>query len=113
MRSYPIAATGGDGIRREVISAGVEVLQVCAERDGGFRLDVTDFDWGSDYYRKHGVTMPADGADQLRSFDAILFGAVGAPDIPDHVTDVPCGSLGEYARQQAPIARGADEGAAA
>jgi tartrate dehydrogenase/decarboxylase/D-malate dehydrogenase len=86
MRSYRIAAMGGDGIGPEVISAGVEVLKVCAERDGGFALEFTDFDWGSDYYRKHGVMMPADGADQLRAFDAILFGAVGAPDIPDHVT---------------------------
>ncbi len=86
MRSYRIAAMGGDGIGPEVISAGVEVLKACAERDGGFALDFTDFDWGSDYYRKHGVMMPADGADRLRAFDAILFGAVGAPDIPDHVT---------------------------
>ena len=86
MRTYRIAAMGGDGIGPEVIDAGVEVLRVCAERDSGFALDFTDFDWGSDYYRKHGVMMPADGADQLRKFDAILFGAVGAPDIPDHVT---------------------------
>jgi tartrate dehydrogenase/decarboxylase/D-malate dehydrogenase len=86
MRTYRIAAMGGDGIGPEVIDAGVEVLKICAERDAGFALDVTDFDWGSDYYRKHGVMMPADGADQLRKFDAILFGAVGAPDIPDHVT---------------------------
>ncbi|MBE9603939.1 tartrate dehydrogenase [Acetobacteraceae bacterium H6797] len=86
MRRYRIAAMGGDGIGPEVISAGLEALKVCAERDGGFALDVTDFDWGSDYYRKHGVMMPADGADQLRGYDAILFGAVGAPDIPDHVT---------------------------
>ena len=49
-------------------------------------LDFQDFDWGSDYYKKHGVMMPADGADQLRKFDAILFGSVGAPDIPDHIT---------------------------
>jgi len=86
MRTYRIAAMGGDGIGPEVIDAGVEVLKVCAERDAGFALDFTEFDWGSDYYRKHGVMMPADGADQLRKFDAILFGAVGAPDIPDHVT---------------------------
>ena len=52
----------------------------------GFKLDFQDFDWGSDYYKKHGVMMPADGAEQLRKFDAILFGAVGAPDIPDHIT---------------------------
>ena len=86
MRSYRIAAMGGDGIGPEVVAAGVEVLKACAERDGGFTLDIQDFDWGSDYYRRHGVMMPPDGADRLRGFDAILFGAVGAPDIPDHVT---------------------------
>ncbi|RAI58662.1 tartrate dehydrogenase [Roseicella frigidaeris] len=86
MRSYKIAAMGGDGIGPEVVEAGVQVLKTCAERDGGFTLDVQDFDWGSDYYRTHGVMMPADGAEQLRQFDAILFGAVGAPDIPDHIT---------------------------
>src|SRR5215469_11352498 len=86
MRMYKIAAMGGDGIGPEVVEAGVQVLKVCAERDGGFTLDVQDFKWGSDYHRKHGVMMPADGADQLRKFDAILFGAVGAPDIPDHIT---------------------------
>src|ERR1700742_3900020 len=86
MRTYKIAAMGGDGIGPEVVDAGVQVLGVCAERDGRFTLDFQDFDWGSDYYRKHGVMMPADGADQLRKFDAILFGSVGAPDIPDHIT---------------------------
>jgi len=86
MRRHRIAAMGGDGIGPEVVAAGVEALMACAERDGGFTLEVHDFDWGSDYYRRHGVMMPADGADQLRAFDAILFGAVGAPDIPDHIT---------------------------
>ena len=86
MRIHRIAAMGGDGIGPEVVAAGVEALMACAERDGGFTLEVHDFDWGSDYYRRHGVMMPADGADQLRAFDAILFGAVGAPDIPDHIT---------------------------
>src|SRR6185295_9334368 len=86
MRSYKIAAMGGDGIGPEVVAAAIETLKVCADRDGGFRLDFQDFDWGSDYYKKHGVMMPEDGADQLRDFDAILFGAVGAPDIPDHIT---------------------------
>lgn len=86
MRKHRIAAIGGDGIGPEVIAAGLQALEVCAERDGGFELEVESFDWGSDYYRKHGVMMPADGADQLRAFDAIFFGAVGAPDIPDHLT---------------------------
>jgi tartrate dehydrogenase/decarboxylase/D-malate dehydrogenase len=55
-------------------------------RDGGFRLEVTPFPWGSDYYRREGVLMPADGVATLRQFDAIFFGAVGDPGIPDHVT---------------------------
>src|SRR5215472_5741138 len=103
MRTYKIAAMGGDGIGPEVVEAGVQVLKVCAERDGGFTLCFHDFDWGSDYYRKHGVMMPADGAEQLRKFDAILFGAVGAPDIPDDITLwglrlAICQSLDQYAK---------------
>ena len=86
MKSYRIAAIGGDGIGPEVIAAGLEALEVCARRDGGFRFDVKEFDWGSDHYERHGVMMPENGVDELRAFDAIYFGAVGAPDVPDHVT---------------------------
>jgi tartrate dehydrogenase/decarboxylase / D-malate dehydrogenase len=86
MRTHRIAAIGGDGIGPEVIEVGLEALVVCAERDGGFALDVTHFDWGCDYYARHGVMMPGDGLERLRAFDAIYFGAVGAPQVPDHVT---------------------------
>ena len=86
MRSYKIAAIPGDGIGMEVIPAGLAVLDACARADGGFRLDVKNFDWGSDYYHRHGVMMPPDGLATLRGFDAIYFGAVGAPTVPDHVT---------------------------
>ena len=86
MKTYTIAAIPADGIGPEVISAGLTVLDALAARDGGFRLDVTQFDWGSDHYRAHGRMMPEDGPDRLKAFDAIYFGAVGAPDVPDHVT---------------------------
>jgi tartrate dehydrogenase/decarboxylase/D-malate dehydrogenase len=86
MREHKIAAIPGDGIGPEVIAAGLEVLDVLAEQDGGFRLNVTDFDWGSNYYKKHGVMMPPGKHEQLRGYDAIYFGAVGAPDVPDHIT---------------------------
>jgi len=86
MRTHKIAAIPGDGIGTEVIAAGLEALAICARRDGGFRLEVENFDWGSDYYKAHGVMMPADGLATLKKFDAIYFGAVGAPDVPDHVT---------------------------
>jgi tartrate dehydrogenase/decarboxylase / D-malate dehydrogenase len=86
MKTYKIAAIPGDGIGREVIAAGIEVLQALAARADGFAFTFDHFDWGSDYYKRHGVMMPADGRDQIRNHDAIYFGAVGAPDVPDHVT---------------------------
>ncbi|HEX6958340.1 MAG TPA: tartrate dehydrogenase [Ferrovibrio sp.] len=86
MREYSIATIPADGIGPEVIAAGVSVLQSLQKRMGDVAFHFRNFDWGSDYYKKHGVMMPADGLDQLRSFDAIYFGAVGAPDVPDHIT---------------------------
>ena len=86
MRTYFIAAIPADGIGPEVISAGITVLESLAKRVGTFALEFKTFDWGSDYYKKHGSMMPADGLAQLKKFDAIYFGAVGAPDVPDHIT---------------------------
>jgi tartrate dehydrogenase/decarboxylase / D-malate dehydrogenase len=86
MRRHKIAAIPGDGVGPEVISAGIEVLKACARRDRRFELEVQSFDWGSDYYRHHGVMMPEGGEQILKQFDAIYFGAVGAPGIADHVS---------------------------
>jgi tartrate dehydrogenase/decarboxylase / D-malate dehydrogenase len=86
MKSYRIAAIPGDGIGQEVIGAGVEVLRALAQREGRFELAFETFDWGSGYYRRHGVMMPAEGLAALKAFDAIYFGAVGAPGVPDHVS---------------------------
>lgn len=86
MRNYKIAAIPADGIGPEVISAGVEVLHALTRRVPQLKFDVETFDWGSDYYKKHGVMMPEEGLNTLKKFDAIYFGAVGAPDVPDHIT---------------------------
>src|ERR1700756_538056 len=86
MRTLSIAAIPADGIGPEVISSGIRVLEALAKRAGDLSFNVKTFDWGSDYYKKHGVMMPADGLEQLKKFDAIYFGAVGAPDVPDHIT---------------------------
>jgi tartrate dehydrogenase/decarboxylase/D-malate dehydrogenase len=86
MRSYRIAAIPGDGIGTEVIAAGVEVLEACATRDGGFSIAFDHFDWGTERFKKTGAFMPADGLERIRGHDAILFGSAGAPDVPDHIT---------------------------
>ena len=86
MRNYSIAAIPADGIGPEVISAGVAVLHALTRRDPQLTFTVQTFDWGSDYYKQHGVMMPEDGLQTLKTFDAIYFGAVGAPDVPDHIT---------------------------
>jgi tartrate dehydrogenase/decarboxylase/D-malate dehydrogenase len=86
MREYTIAAIPADGIGPEVIAAGLGVLQALTKKVGGFQLKVETFPWGSQYYKKHGVMMPQNGLELLRPFSAIYFGAVGAPDVPDHIT---------------------------
>ena len=86
MRTYRIAAIPGDGIGTEVIAAGIEVLAAAAKRDAGFALAFDHFDWSTDRYKRTGAFLPADGLDQIRTHDAILFGSAGAPDVPDHIT---------------------------
>jgi tartrate dehydrogenase/decarboxylase/D-malate dehydrogenase len=78
---YQIATVPGDGIGKEVIPAGKQVLEALGQ---GFMFE--NFDWGGDYFRQHGVMMPENGLEALRGKDAILFGSAGDPDIPDHIT---------------------------
>jgi len=86
MKTYRIATIPGDGIGKEVVPAGKQVLEALARGSDRFAFEFEDFDWGADYYRRHGAMMPADGLDALRGKDAILFGSAGDPDVPDHVT---------------------------
>ena len=86
MREYHIAVIPGDGIGEEVTPAGVEVLKAVADSVGGFRLRNDEFPWGCNHYLSSGLMMPEDGLKILESFDAIYFGAVGFPSVPDHVS---------------------------
>lgn len=86
MKTYRIACIPGDGIGKEVVPAGQEVLEALAASGAGFRFEFTSFGWGGDWYRAHGKMMPDDGLDALRGQDAILFGSAGDPHIPDHIT---------------------------
>src|SRR5271166_4758813 len=86
MRRYRIAVIPGDGIGKEVIPAGLEVLKAVAEREVGIEFAFDRFEWGSDHYRATGLMMPPDGLSQIKDHDAIYFGAVGSPDVPDHIS---------------------------
>jgi len=86
MKTYRIATIPGDGIGKEVVPAGRQVLQALAAASHSFRFEFEDFGWGGDWFRAHGVMMPDDGLDALRGKDAILFGSAGDPHIPDHIT---------------------------
>ena len=86
MKTYDIAAIGGDGIGPEVIEAGIEVLQALAKADGGLGFRFERFDWSSQRYLDQGHYIPPGGLERLRKFDAIFFGAVGSREVPDHVS---------------------------
>jgi tartrate dehydrogenase/decarboxylase/D-malate dehydrogenase len=83
LKTYRIASIPGDGIGNEVIPEGIEVLNRVAD---GFAFQFEQFDWSSKRYRETGAYIPEGGLDELKSFDAIFFGAVGAPEVPDHVS---------------------------
>ncbi|KAJ4165623.1 hypothetical protein LMH87_007247 [Akanthomyces muscarius] len=85
-KTYSIAAIPADGIGAEVVDAGISVLRVLSRTLGTFGIEFENYDWSSERYKKTGQYMPDDALDQLRKHDAILFGAVGAPDVPDHIS---------------------------
>jgi len=84
---YKIASIPADGVGKEVVAAGINVLDaVAAQSNGAFAFDWTEFPWGSEYYAEHGRMMAEDGLETLKPFDAIYFGAVGWKNVPDHIS---------------------------
>ena len=84
-QSYTIATIPGDGIGREVVPEGMRVLEAAGRRfDLAFRFE--EVDWSCDHLKRHGAMMPEDGLESIRGHDAIFLGAVGWPDVPDHVS---------------------------
>src|SRR6186713_927791 len=85
MKTHRIAVLAGDGIGKEVIPAGIEVLKAAAA-GGGFDLEFKHFPWGCDFYLAHGRMMDPDAMERLLAFDAIYLGAIGDPKVPDYVS---------------------------
>lgn len=85
-KTYNIACIPGDGIGVDITEAAVEVLNQLATTVGSFSFNFTTFDWSSKAYLERGWYMPEDGMQQLAKHDAIYFGAVGWPSVPDHIS---------------------------
>ena len=85
MKTFTVAVIAGDGVGTEVIPQAKRVLEKIAQKhDVSFSFQ--DFDWGANHYFRWGRMMPAGAIDLLQPCDAILLGAVGHPEIPDHTT---------------------------
>jgi isocitrate/isopropylmalate dehydrogenase len=78
-KTYRIASLPGDGIGVEVIEQAVQVLEKIEQLIGTFTLQIQHFDWSSSAYKRLGEYIPDGGLESLKTFDAILFGAVGSP----------------------------------
>jgi tartrate dehydrogenase/decarboxylase / D-malate dehydrogenase len=61
MNTYRIATIPGDGIGKEVIPAGRQLLEALALSELSFAFEFENYDWGGDYFRQHGMMMPVDG----------------------------------------------------
>jgi 3-isopropylmalate dehydrogenase len=80
MKTYKIAVMPGDGTGPEVIAEAVKVLKTTADKFK-FKVDLTNFDFGGERYKRTGETLPDSAVEELRKFDAILLGAIGHPDV--------------------------------
>lgn len=85
-----IALYPGDGIGIEVTNATVMLLKALQEKGGEAHLEFDTYEWGADFYDKHGKVAPDDFLEILRPYDAVFLGSVGFPSrLPDHVSLVP------------------------
>src|SRR3984885_475120 len=84
-KTHRIAVVPGDGIGKETVPEALKVLDA-ASRRYGFGLEFAHYDWSCETYKTTGAMMPPDGLERLGQSDSILLGAVGWPDVPDHVS---------------------------
>jgi 3-isopropylmalate dehydrogenase len=88
-----IALIPGDGIGKEVTAEAVKVIEAVADRFGR-TFEIEPLPWSADYFLQSGITIPPNGYDLLREFDAIFIGALGDPRVPDnrHARDILLGT---------------------
>ena len=83
---HKIAVIGGDGTGPEVTAEAVKVLKAAAAKFD-FKVELTEFDFGGERYKRTGELLPDSAVEELRNFDAILLGAIGHPDVPPGILE--------------------------
>ncbi|WP_291993305.1 isocitrate/isopropylmalate family dehydrogenase [Candidatus Accumulibacter sp. ACC003] len=78
---FQIAVVPGDGIGPEVMAACLQVLEVLQERFGGASVEFLHIAAGAGHYQKTGIAFSDESMRACQRADAILFGAVGLPDV--------------------------------
>src|SRR5512141_2219638 len=79
-KTYKIATIPGDGTGPEVVREAQKVLNAAASK-GGFKLEYTEYDFGSARYLKTGETLPDSAIGEFKKFDSLFLGAIGHPDV--------------------------------
>ena len=90
MANKRIAIIPGDGIGKEVVAIGVQLLEALRETRG-YPIELVTFDLGADRFLRDGATFPAEDQKTIReTCDAVLLGAIGDPRVPslDYARDI-------------------------
>lgn len=81
-----IGVVGGDGTGPEVVAEAEKVLDSAAGCFG-LTLEYERFDIGGERYLRTGDVLPDDSLEALAKVDAILFGAIGHPEVPPGILE--------------------------
>ena len=86
MREHDLGVIPGDGIGPEVVAATLDVLDA-AESEFGFTTRRRQYATSAARYRETGELWSEELERDLRSHDALLFGALGDPSVPPGVLE--------------------------
>ena len=81
-----IAITQGDGVGKEVIPEGIKILKII-ESYSEIEFELKEAPAGGEVWKQTGTSMPEKSWNIIKESDAILFGAIGIPGLPQGVAE--------------------------
>ncbi len=79
-RTLNLALIPGDGIGTEVVAEAMKVLAAIGP-EAALDVVTTEYDLGARRYNETGELLPDSTVEELRTYDAILLGAIGDPSV--------------------------------